>query len=91
MRDQVFDTPSHPYTQALLSAIPNPDTARKDKPRIVLKGELPNPLKPPSGCAFRTRCFKAQDVCARLDPKLLPRTSAAHFSACHFAETIFSA
>jgi peptide/nickel transport system ATP-binding protein len=84
-RDAIFDSPAHPYTQALLSAIPSPTSAREGSKRIILKGEIPNPLDPPSGCPFRTRCFKAQDICARLDPELLPRTEPGHYSACHFA------
>jgi peptide/nickel transport system ATP-binding protein len=79
----VFGAPAHPYTQALLSAVPNPN--RGGGERIVLKGDLPDPLRPPSGCAFRTRCFKAQDICAREEPALAPRTAAGHLSACHFA------
>jgi peptide/nickel transport system ATP-binding protein len=79
----VFGAPAHPYTQALLSAVPNPN--REGGERIVLKGDLPDPLRPPSGCAFRTRCFKAQDICAREEPALAPRTAAGHLSACHFA------
>jgi peptide/nickel transport system ATP-binding protein len=80
----VFGAPAHPYTQALLSAVPNPN--RELGERIVLKGDLPDPLRPPSGCAFRTRCFKAQDICAREEPALAPRTAAGHLSACHFAD-----
>jgi len=49
---------------------------------------LPDPLRPPSGCAFRTRCFKAQDICAREEPPLAPRTAAGHLSACHFAKSL---
>ena len=82
----LFGAPAHPYTQALLSAVPNPNRAQGK--RIVLKGDLPDPLRPPSGCAFRTRCFKAQDICAREEPALAPRTAAGHLSACHFAKSI---
>ena len=79
----VFSRPAHPYTQALLSAVPNPNRASRD--RIVLKGDLPDPLRLPSGCVFRTRCFMAQDICAQEEPALAGRTAAAHLSACHFA------
>jgi oligopeptide transport system ATP-binding protein len=85
--DEVYDHPRHPYTQALLSAIPeaNPNQARR-RTRIRLEGEVPNPLHPPSGCAFRTRCWKAAEVCARETPRLrLPSTGPSHEVACHFA------
>jgi len=85
-RDQIFDAPSHPYTQALLSAIPNPDPAKAVHQRIILKGDLPNPLKPPSGCAFRTRCFKARDICADEEPALIARVATGQLTACHFAD-----
>jgi peptide/nickel transport system ATP-binding protein len=86
-RDQVFGSPAHPYTQALLSAIPAPDPVRaRSSERIVLSGDIPNPLSPPSGCAFRTRCFKATEKCAQLEPQLIERTGPAHFSACHYAD-----
>jgi peptide/nickel transport system ATP-binding protein len=85
--EQVFASPAHPYTQALLSAIPVPDPARaRANQRIVLSGDIPNPLAPPSGCAFRTRCFKATERCAREEPSLIERTGPAHLSACHYAD-----
>jgi oligopeptide/dipeptide ABC transporter ATP-binding protein len=87
-REQVFGGPAHPYTQALLSAIPNPDPAQRGRRHIVLKGDLPDPLRRPSGCAFRTRCFKAQDVCARAEPPLADHAGSGHRAACHFAEYV---
>jgi oligopeptide/dipeptide ABC transporter ATP-binding protein len=85
-RDQVFGAPAHPYTQSLLSAKPSPDPARRGaRRRIMLRGDPPNPLAPPSGCAFRTRCFKAQARCEIERPDLTARTGPDHFSACHFA------
>ncbi|WP_082476408.1 ABC transporter ATP-binding protein [Rhizobium sp. Leaf306] len=80
---EVFESPAHPYTQALLSSIPRPD-ASEGEGRIVLEGDLPNPLSPPSGCSFRTRCFRAVEECARAEPKLEPRTGIDHLSACLF-------
>jgi peptide/nickel transport system ATP-binding protein len=84
-REQIFSRPAHPYTQALLSAIPRSTADGGGQRRIVLKGDLPNPLSPPSGCRFRTRCFKAVDLCKTDDPALLERTGGGHLSACHFA------
>jgi oligopeptide transport system ATP-binding protein len=86
--EDVYERPAHPYTQALLSAVPSHDPAlRGQKTRIVLQGDLPSPADPPSGCHFRTRCWKAQDVCAVEYPPLVDR-GQGHPSACHFADAV---
>jgi oligopeptide transport system ATP-binding protein len=85
---EIYDRPAHPYTQALLSAVPvpNPD-GREQRERIILQGDPPSPANPPSGCRFRTRCWKAQEICAEEEPLLQIRPGTRHESACHFAET----
>ncbi|AUS78314.1 dipeptide ABC transporter ATP-binding protein [Actinoalloteichus sp. AHMU CJ021] len=99
--EQIYEHPTHPYTQALLSSVPVPDPSLRGQREIIrLTGDVPSPVSPPSGCRFRTRCWKARDLCATETPPLVdPGTSpvegatwpggdegASHPSACHFPE-----
>ena len=81
--DALYARPAHPYTQALLSAVPVPDPSRK-RLRVALKGDIPSPVNPPSGCVFRTRCPRAEALCAESAPPMRD-IGPGHVSACHFA------
>ncbi len=85
-RETLYNRPHHPYTQALLSAVPDVKQAAIGgrRERIRLQGDVPSPVNPPSGCRFRTRCWMAQDICAKVEPPLL-QIGARHKVACHFA------
>ena len=81
----VFNDPRHPYTVALLSSIPSTDPNVAEKERIILEGNIPSPIKPPSGCKFHTRCYMACDKCKRVPPELR-EIEPGHYIACHFPE-----
>jgi len=84
--EALYGGPMHPYTVALMSAVPVPDTRRRqERERILLTGDVPSPISPPPACRFHTRCWKAQEICRTQEPplvELLPR----HRVACHFPE-----
>jgi oligopeptide transport system ATP-binding protein len=82
--EDIYNHPRHPYTQALISAVPIPDPIiEKNKDLILIEGDLPSPINPPSGCVFRTRCKKAQDICSQEKPEL-KKAASSHEVACHF-------
>jgi peptide/nickel transport system ATP-binding protein len=84
-REQIYENPAHPYTRALLSAVPDV-TKLGGHGRIKLEGDVPSPIDPPSGCVFHTRCWKAQEKCSAEAPKLAPNPNGS-IAACHFPES----
>jgi oligopeptide transport system ATP-binding protein len=88
-RDEIYQAPKHPYTQALLSAVPIPDPqVEKRRQRIILSGDLPSPVNIPKGCRFHTRCPLAQSICREEEPRFEDKTGSGHFAACHFSDQI---
>jgi oligopeptide/dipeptide ABC transporter ATP-binding protein len=88
-RDELYAAPKHPYTQALLSAIPIPDPKiEKHRQRIILSGDLPSPINIPTGCRFHTRCPMAQQICREVEPPFEAKEGREHYAACHFSESV---
>jgi oligopeptide transport system ATP-binding protein len=90
-RDDLYASPKHPYTKALLSAIPIPDpTIERKRKRIILSGDLPSPINIPGGCRFHTRCPMAQQICREIEPTFESKTDREHYAACHFSDKVTS-
>ncbi len=90
-RDELYADPKHPYTRALLSAIPIPDPQlEKRRQRIILSGDQPSPINIPAGCRFHTRCPMAQQICREIEPVFEKKEGREHYAACHFAEKVTS-
>ncbi len=87
-KKQIFDNPLHPYTEALLSAVPSFDPSARNKKRIILQGDIPSPANPPSGCRFHTRCIHASDVCKEKAPEYR-EIEPGHFTMCHKVNGVF--
>jgi len=87
-RTPLYERPMHPYTVALMSAVPIPDTGRRAKrERIRLEGDVPSPINPPAACRFHTRCWKAQEICSTVEPPFA-ELAPGHQVACHFPENL---
>ncbi len=88
-RQQIYSNPCHPYSMALLSAVPDPGRFKdQSETHIVLHGDIPSPSNPPSGCSFRTRCWMPEDICASQEPLLAAVDVGQHLAACHFSDQL---